>query len=124
MRHSTSKRLDEYKTCLRCHETFPNTTAHFYLQRSADVDRYGLMATVPRCITNGCHGKFTREYSKKKLEKERKERESNYGFNDNFKTYGQMIARIGAKDEPYYLTEDEMEYKAPSYEEIIKEYRL
>lgn len=122
MRHSTSKRLDPYKTCVRCQQEFENTSDNFYLQKSIGPDKMGIFATNSRC--KKCHVKFSNESTARATERKKKERIMTYGFVENYKTYDQLQAVIGHKDIPYYKTEDEMEYKAPSYEEIRKEYRL
>ena len=121
MRHSTSKRLEPYRTCLRCQQEFENTSDNFYLQKSAGPDKMGIIATYPRC--KKCHCAHVKEVQDRVLERKKRETIMKYGFDNNYKTYDQLQAKIGHKEEPYYKTEDEMEYKAPSLNEILYEYR-
>lgn len=120
--HSTSKRLEPYRTCVRCQQVFENTSDNFYLLKANGPDKMGVFATNTRC--KKCHIKFSNECTARAAERKKKERMMTYGFVDNYKTYDQLRAIIGAKEEPYFATEEDMIYKAPSYKEILKEYKL
>jgi hypothetical protein len=118
------KREDKYRICLRCKGKFPNTADFFYVDKSKGLDSKGIYALYPRCFVNKCQTKYKREQERQRVAKQQREREMKYGFNNTYKNYSQMIAIIGAKEEPYFATEEDMVYKAPSYKEILKEYEL